>query len=34
VYIFKFTAQGDRIIRVVEYANPVAFAKAFGLPLG
>jgi ketosteroid isomerase-like protein len=34
VYVFKFTVQGDRIISVVEYANPVAFAKAFGLRLG
>jgi hypothetical protein len=32
--VFKLIVQGDRIIRIVEYANPVVFAKAFGLPLG
>lgn len=34
VYVLKFELSGERIVRLVEYANPVTFALTFGFPLG
>lgn len=34
VYVLKFELSGERIVRLVEYANPVTFATTFGFPLG
>lgn len=33
VYIFKFVINGDKIVRVFEYANPVTYAMLVGLPI-
>jgi ketosteroid isomerase-like protein len=34
VYVFKFTLRDGLIARILEYANPVPFAKLMGLPIG
>lgn len=34
IYVLKFELSGERIVRLVEYANPITFATTFGFPLG
>ena len=34
VYVFRFTGSNGRLESVLEYANPVTFAKLAGLPIG
>lgn len=34
VYVFKFVTRAGKIIRISEYANPIAYAKLVGLPIG
>ncbi len=34
VYVFKFELEGGKIVHITEYANPVTFAKAMGMPVG
>ena len=33
VYVFKFVIDGDKIVRALEYANPVTYAMLVGLPI-
>jgi ketosteroid isomerase-like protein len=33
-YVFKFELSGGSIDHIVEYANPVTYAKLMGLPIG
>ena len=33
VYIFKFVLESGKIVRVLEYANPVTYALLAGLPI-
>ena len=32
-YVFRFDAEGGKLKRIREYANPVTAAVAFGIPL-
>ena len=34
VYIFKFVFADTKIIHISEYANPIAYSKIAGLPIG
>ena len=34
VYVFKFVTRAGKIIRISEYANPIAYAKLVGFPIG
>jgi uncharacterized protein len=32
-YIWRFELQGGKIVSILEYANPILFARTFGIPL-
>ena len=34
VYVFKFVVRDGLLIHITEYANPVTYCRAFGIPLG